>query len=71
MSKKEIKYEICIFCKGNGYIRGTGGNTGTCIHCDGSGHKDHGPRISNHLFLNILKYVEDYIDGGEIEGWYH
>ena len=69
MDKKEIKYEICTFCKGNGYIKGQI-NTGTCIHCDGSGHKDHGPRINNQLFLNLIRYVEGYIDG-EIEGWYH
>ena len=69
MSKKEIKYEICTFCKGNGYVKGQI-NTGTCIHCDGSGHKEHGSRITNEMFLIIFRDVEGYIDG-EIEGWYH
>ena len=69
MDKKEIKDEICTFCKGNGYVKRQI-NTGTCIHCDCSGHKEHGSRISNQLFLNIIRYVEGYIDG-EIEGWYH
>jgi DnaJ-class molecular chaperone len=72
MSKKEFKYVICESCKGNGYITGKGGSTGTCIYCNGSGHKNHGTRINNNLFLDIIKYVEEYyIDDEKIEGWYH
>jgi len=71
MDSKEFKYKICEPCNGNGYVRGSMKATGTCIHCNGSGHTEHGPRISNHLFRNIIKWVEDYIDVEEIEGPYH
>ena len=71
MGSKELVYKICEPCNGNGYVRGSTGATGTCIHCNGSGHKEHGPRISNYLFRNIIKWVEDYIDVEEIEGPYH
>ena len=71
MSKKEIAYKICEPCKGNGYVRGSMGATGTCIYCNGSGHTNHGPRINPDTFIEIIKWVEDYIDGQQTEGWYH
>ena len=71
MSKKELAYKICEPCKGNGYVRGSTRATGTCIHCNGSGHNNHGPRINHSTFLEIIEWVEDYIDDKKIEGWYH
>ena len=71
MSKKELAYKICGPCRGNGYVRGSTKTTGTCIHRNGSGHKGHEPRINHKTFLEIVRWVEDYIDGKQTEGWYH
>ena len=71
MSKKELAYKICEPCKGNGYVRGSMRATGTCIYCNGSGHTNHGPRINPDTFIEIIKWVEDYIDGEHTERWYH
>ena len=71
MSNKELVYIICEPCKGNGYVRGSMEATGTCIHCNGSGHSNHEPRINPDTFIEIIKWVEDYIDGEHTERWYH
>jgi len=52
-------------------VRGRTGATGTCIYCNGSGHTNHEPRLNHNTFLEIVQWVEDYIDGKQTEGWYH
>ena len=71
MGNKELAYKICEPCKGNGYVRGSTGATGTCIHCNGSGHSNHGPRINSDTFIEIINWVEDYIDGKQTKEWYN
>lgn len=73
MNKKPLLTEVhtpCKECHGNGYIRGSSDNTGTCIHCNGDGHSNHGSRLSKDIFTTVVKWCEDYIDGKK-EGWYH
>ena len=57
---KSIK--ICKHCKGNGYVRGSSENTGTCLFCSGSGHKYHGPRVTADDYMTIIEklYVNNY-----------
>ena len=71
MVKKKLAYKICEPCRGNGYVRGRTRATGTCIYCNGSGHTNLGPRINPDTFIEIIKWVEDYIDGKQTEGWYN
>jgi len=52
-------------------VRGSTGATGTCIYCNGSGHTNNEPRINPDTFIEIIKWVEDYIDGKQTEGWYN
>jgi DnaJ-class molecular chaperone len=55
---------ICSKCKGNGYVRGSSENTGTCIHCFGSGHGDHDHYASQTTLDDILSVIdmcEDYV----------
>ena len=71
MVKKKLAYKICEPCRGNGYVRGSTETTGTCIHCNGSGHSNHGPRINSDTFIEIINWVEDYIDGKQTKEWYN
>ncbi len=54
---------ICNECRGNGFIRGTLGNTGTCIHCHGEGHNNHGPRLTKENYLELFRLTEEFING--------
>jgi hypothetical protein len=49
-------------CKGNGYVRGSSENTGTCLFCSGSGHKKQGPRVTAEDYMTIIEkvYVDTY-----------
>jgi DnaJ-class molecular chaperone len=64
MNKKESTL-ICDKCKGNGFVRGSLGNTGTCIHCFGSGHNDHASRTTADDILSLLDMCEDYVEETE------
>ena len=71
--KKMIKEKIsCKECQGNGFVRGTQTPmTATCIFCNGVGNTNHGSRpITNRVFLDVLKWCEEYIDGKE-RGWHN
>jgi len=57
MDKKEIKYEICTFCKGNGYIKlvleeGREHVVAQCPECDSEGE----------IYVDESEVVESYID---------
>jgi DnaJ-class molecular chaperone len=62
----------CTSCNGNGYVRGSLGNTGTCIFCAGTGLINrHQSRTKHQNFWAILRMCEDLINGKETKGRYH
>ena len=54
------KLIVCKDCSGNGYIRGQL-NVGTCLFCNGSGHKNHDQRLTDGSILDIIGLCEYYV----------
>lgn len=61
MSKKDDSHIVCKECHGNGFIRGTLGNTGTCIFCHGQGYKYNGT-FNNNQMITLVKLCGDYVN---------
>jgi DnaJ-class molecular chaperone len=68
-NKKTVrKLVVCKDCKGNGYVRGKI-QTGTCLFCNGSGHKNHDQRMTDVSFLDIVKLCEFYVQKNDKQNY--